>query len=91
MQILCKGDVIVSLKESVEIVYRTGGIDIALFLHTIPHLLPPNTRSGANKFTYRPHGMNSFADIETGSSYLSHRAASRRGDDVVIIASLAEG
>ena len=28
--------------------------------------------------------MNGFADIETGSSYLSHRATSRRGDEVVI-------
>ena len=82
MQILCKGDVIVSLKESVEMVYRMGSIDIALFLHTIPHLLPPERR--AFKGAVRPHGINGFAEIETGSSYLSHRAASRRGDDVVI-------
>lgn len=83
VQVLCKGYVTVSLKESVEVVYRTGNVDIALFLHTIPHLLPP-AKHYVPRNTYRPHNGTGFVDIETSSSYLSHRAASRPGDDVVI-------
>ena len=84
VQILCKGNVVMSLKESVDMVYRKGSIDIALFLHAIPHLLPAVERRSDVDLTVRRYHRTGFVDIETGSSYLNHRAASRPGDDMVI-------
>ena len=86
--VLCKNNVTVPLRETVEIVHRQGCIDIALFLLTAPHLLPSSTGQ-QQKSSKRPQKdiyscRDGFLSLETGGSLLSHRAASRPGDDVVI-------
>ena len=79
---LCKANRTVSLKDTVEATYYKGGIDIALLSLTIPHLLQSLNR----KDFWHPGNVlyNGFMTVETAGSHLSHRAASRPGDDVVI-------
>ena len=80
--VLCKDDVVVSLKETVEIVYHKGCIETALLLLTIPHLLPAfhkrDMRTAGNAF------VSGFMTVEESGTLLSHREASRPGDDLVI-------
>ena len=80
--VLCKDNIVVSLKETVEIVYRKGCIDTALLLLTIPHLLPARdkreTKTVGNAF------VSGFMTIVESGSLLSCREASRPGDDIVV-------
>ena len=80
--ILRRDSAIVSLKETVEMVYRQGNLDIATLLLTIPHLLPP--RSGREVKSAAGAIVPGFMSLETSGSLLSHREASRPGDDIVI-------
>ncbi|KAI4175956.1 MAG: hypothetical protein LQ343_001238 [Gyalolechia ehrenbergii] len=80
--ILCKDNVIVSLRETAEIVYRKGCIDITILLLNAPHLLP--IRFGREYKTVGGSIVSGFMTLETGASLLSHREASRPGDDIVI-------
>lgn len=73
----------VPLKETVEIVHRHGSMDIAILLITIPHLLTPSVRKDYSSPSLSPYVMGHLT-VETGGSLLSHRAASRPGDDMVI-------
>ena len=80
--VLCKDNRTVSLKDTVEVVFYKGSIDIALLLLSIPHLLPSRDRKN---FRVPTNAFDSgFMTVETAGSLLSHRAASRPGDDVVI-------
>lgn len=87
VHILCKNNVVLSLKETVEAVYQQGALDIALLLLSAPHLLPAEIEVTPRGF---PDGISSnnplsgFLAIETAGNLLSHRAASRPGDDMVI-------
>ena len=81
--VLCKDNAVVSLRETVEIVHREGSLDIAILLLTIPHLLPPG-RGRDNRTTSSAPFKSGFLTIQTAGSLLSHRAASRPGDDIVI-------
>lgn len=81
--ILCKDNLVVPLRETVEIVHRQGSIDIALLLLSVPHLLPPQGKKSFKVSSLAPF-VSGFLTIETGGSLLSHRAASRPGDDIVI-------
>lgn len=81
--ILCKDNVIVPLKETVEIVHRQGSIDIALLLLSAPHLLPPQIKKYFQNPSYSPF-ISGFLTVETAANLLGHREASRPGDDMVI-------
>ena len=81
--LLCKDNVTVSLKETIEIVYSQGSIDIAYLLLTSPHLLPSLITKDMQSPKSSPF-VNGFLTIETAGSLLSHREASRPGDDIVI-------
>ena len=97
IHLLCKNNKTVSLRESVEIVHRNGSLDIAILLLTIPHLLPRVQYSEgesiatpekypeiwARKQMYKPL-YNGFLTVENSGKFLSHRPASRPGDDIVI-------
>ena len=83
VHVLCKQNVIISLKETVEAVYQNGAIDIALLLLSAPHLLPSSVTRRFQNTTSSPF-VNGFLTIETAGSLLSHREASRPGDDIVI-------
>ena len=82
IHILCKDNAIISLRKSVEIVYDQGSIDIAILLLSAPHLLPPREKK-YHKMVSIDHGAG-FLLVQTAGSLLSHREASRPGDDIVI-------
>ena len=81
--ILCKDGVIVPLRETIELVHRQGSIDIALLLLSVPHLLPPFVTKDFKQRSLSP-SVNGFLAAEVAGSLLSHREASRPGDDIVI-------
>lgn len=83
--ILCKDQTIVSLRETALMVYRLGSIDIALLTLAIPHLLPAEKSKEVLRLRH-PHSKKNLGSMtmETGGSHLSHREASRPGDDIVI-------
>ena len=83
VRVLCKNNVVLSLKEVVEIVYREGAIDIGLLLLSAPHLLPSRITRAIRNRPSKSY-IDGFLTVETGGSLLSHRAASRKGDDIVI-------
>jgi hypothetical protein len=76
--ILCKNDAIVSVREVLEIVYSKGCIDIAILTLTSQHLVP--WQIGAEDSGKEMEGI----DIPEATAILSHRHASRPGDDIVI-------
>ena len=85
LYIVCKENVLVPLKKIFGIVCRQGSIEIASLVLCAPHLLQydpkersPAPRSRNDRF---PHG---FLHIGAAGSFLSHREASRPGDDIVI-------
>ena len=80
---LCKGNTPVSLRDTVDAVYREGCLDIAPLLLTLPHLLPSfqaKEKGLTNGFPF----SKGFLITEIAGSLLSHRPASRPGDDIVI-------
>lgn len=81
--ILCKRNVIVPLIEIFEIVHRQGSIDIALLVLSTPHLLASRTKKHYKSIRDPPF-VSGFLTVETAGSLLSHREASRPGDDIVI-------
>lgn len=90
--ILCKDQKVVSFREVVSTVHRQGSIDIALLLLITPHLLPTSDdgrgsggyMSGALGGSEPRPAVRGFLSLEAGGSRLSHRKASRPGDDIVI-------
>ena len=85
--LLCKDNATVSFKEVVNTVYQKGSIDIAMFLLTIPHALPPDiqgTKDYRELSLKYPSWEPGFMRVEPSGSLLCHRAASRDGDDMVI-------
>ncbi|KAL8998216.1 MAG: hypothetical protein Q9169_002701 [Polycauliona sp. 2 TL-2023] len=88
--ILCKNQKAVLFKEILTTVHRQGTLDIVLFLLTAPHLQSGVVRryehgymSGALK-SESPPAVREFMSLEGAGSMLSHREASRLGDDMVI-------
>lgn len=83
--LLCKDDQIVPFKELLETVLQEGSIDLAILAFAVPHLLPINaaTHEPMQSWLKLPvrHG---YLPIEVAGGLLSHRAASRPGDDIVI-------
>ncbi|KAA6411601.1 MAG: hypothetical protein FRX48_04881 [Lasallia pustulata] len=81
--LLCKNDQVVPFKETLKIVLQEGSIDLAILAIAIPHLLPTTKFSLELEWQIFPirHG---YLPIEAAGSLLSHRAASRPGDDIVI-------
>ena len=95
--LLCKGNRTLSMREIIEIVHREGSLDVAVLLLTIPHLLPrvhrkidwdsplvdrtPLYQEITKLFEPLYRG---FLTVENSGMLLSHRPASRPGDDVVI-------
>ena len=85
MYILCKGNVLVPLKEIFGMVYRQGSIEIASLVLCTPHMLPSRTKKHFRepRWSGRPF-VNGFLTVGAAGSLLSHREASRPGDDIVI-------
>ena len=97
IHLLCRDNKTVPLKESVETVHCKGKLDIGALLLTVPHLLPWVRRldgpdidlSGVHDVkreimrSYKPLSQG-FLTVEDSAMFLSHRPASRPGDDIVI-------
>lgn len=80
---LCKGNTPVSIRYAIEAVHREGSLDIAPLLLTLPHLLPSFHAKEVGYTNGFPYSRG-FLIPEQAGSLLSHRPASRPGDDVVI-------
>ena len=103
IHLLCKNNTTISLKETIEVVHRKGSLDIGALLLTVPHLLPRTRRlDGPSTATvekspesrrmrqrYEPLHQG-FLAVENSGMFLSHRPASRPGDDIVIWSLLLE-
>lgn len=81
--ILCKENVLVSLKKIFGIVRLQGSIEIASLALCMPHLLPSRIKKDFRTTSSAPF-VAGFLTIGTAGSLLSHREASRPGDDIVI-------
>ena len=81
--ILCKEGVTIPLQETIELVRSQGSIDIATLLLSVPHLLPPLGKKDFVPLSF-PRSLSGFLIPEVAGSLLSHREASRPGDDIVI-------
>ena len=83
LHLLCRNNNVVSLKEVIETVYRNGMLEIGILSLAMPHFLPSfddSKLAGDSREGYQA----GYLPIETSGGLLSHRPASRPGDDVVI-------
>ena len=69
MHILCSENKIISFKETLSFICKEGSMELAILFLTREHLLP---------------SVNTPKTLEAAGNQLSHRYASRPGDDVVI-------
>ena len=74
---------VILLRDIIERVYRQGSIDIVLLLLGMPHLLPAQVKKDFKARSFAPY-VNGFLITGVAGSHLSHREASRPGDDIVI-------
>ena len=86
IHLLCKNNAVVPLVQVIENVERKGALDIAILLLAMPHFLPPldDCALASSKSMDRQSFEAGYLPVETSGSLLSHRAASREGDDFVI-------
>lgn len=86
LHLLCRNNAVTSFKQIIEVVHRKGALDIGNLLPAMPHFLP--SIDDRPLLGTLPQVRRDFEEghmrIELSGSLLSHRAASRPGDDVVI-------
>lgn len=82
--LLCKDDKILSFRETLDIVCQEGSIDLAILFLATQHLLPPEDFEDERFSAAHYSAVLRFVTLEEAGSLLSHRQASRPGDDVVI-------
>jgi hypothetical protein len=101
IHILCKNDRVIALKYVVEMVMNRGCIDIAVAFLTAQHLLPSQNDNNDLRYSNRAMHLfpgryagredpNGFVPLSVAASLLSHRHASRPGDEIVIWGLLME-
>lgn len=90
--LLCKRNEVISFKELLRTVHQEGRIDIVTLFLTSQHLMPPpvaveddddDVIFGLADDETRLAEMG-FVSVPEGNILLSHRHASRRGDDILI-------
>ncbi|MCJ1265673.1 hypothetical protein MMC22_005553 [Lobaria immixta] len=84
-----KKTAVVSLNQVIQTVYQRGVLDTGILFSAMPHFLQPfdDRKLASQKFpdwNWRPEYQAGYLSIETSGDLLSHRPASRPGDDVVI-------
>lgn len=84
---LCRNNAVVSLKQVIKTVSQNGMLELGILWLAMPHFLPSfddhrmvRTWPGAQGQTFEA----GYLSVETSGDLLSHRPASRPGDDVVI-------
>ena len=83
--LLCKDDAVLSLGDILRTVYDKGNMSIAVLFLTAQHLLPRGPYSAPTGDT-KAEGDHLWGgmEVEDAANNLSHRHASRPGDEVVI-------
>lgn len=88
IHLLCQNNAVVALEQVIKNVYLNGMLEFGILLIAMPHFLPPfddsrlaKDKSGARSRQFYQAG---YLTMETSGSLLSHRPASRPGDDFVI-------
>ncbi|KAF2822726.1 hypothetical protein CC86DRAFT_470014 [Ophiobolus disseminans] len=76
LRILCRDNVTLSLRDTLTHVHQSGSIDLAILSLATQHLLPSSTDPFRR--------ASSRKGLEFSGSLLSHRHATRKGDDIVI-------
>lgn len=89
LHLLCKDNAVVSLQQIIKFVNQRGVLDIEILLLAMPHFLPllDDRRLvgiACDTPEQRQLFIAGYLGIETSGNLLSHRPASRPGDDVVI-------
>ncbi|KAL6715506.1 hypothetical protein ACLMJK_006467 [Lecanora helva] len=86
IHLLCRNETIVPLIDVMKLVHREGALEIGNLLLAVPHFLPPldDSELGKSSSKSRRRFEEGYLPIELGGSLLSHRTASRPGDDIVI-------
>lgn len=86
IHLLCKNNAVVPLKRVIETIHHKGALEIGILLLAMPHFLPPldDRELASPKSESREAFKAGYLPVETSGSLLSHRAASREGDDFVI-------
>ena len=87
IHLLCRNNAVVSLKQVIETIHQKGMLELGILWSAMPHFLPPfddhrmvRNWPGGQGQTFEA----GYLAIETSGDLLSHRPASRPGDDVVI-------
>ena len=86
IHLLCKNNAVVPLKRVIETIHHKGALEIGILLLAMPHFLPPldDRQLASPKSESRQDFKAGYLPVATSGSLLSHRAASREGDDFVI-------
>lgn len=88
IHLLCQNNAVVSLKQVIEDVHRNGILEFEILFLAMPHFLPSFDDSKVvvdkSRYSWRQRFPAGYLPIETSGSLLSHRLASRPGDDFVI-------
>ena len=93
--LLCAGNQVLSLKKTLEAVCERGRIDLAILFLSAQHLLPAEEINdyniGLGSMSSREDELrqSGFISLGEASILLSHRHATRDGDDIVIWSLLA--
>ena len=82
IHLLCSANRTTSLREALIRVHREGSIDVAILFLAMRHLLPASTDGFRNS--------SSRKRLEEAGNLLSHRHATRDGDDIVIWSLLSD-
>ena len=82
IHVLCKNNMVISVKKALDIVHEHGHIDLATLTLTSQHMLPWLDRSDDSIPGYDPDLLP--LGIPEATLLLANRHASRDGDDVVI-------
>jgi hypothetical protein len=87
LHILCKNEIVIQLYDIIRRVHRHGRMDISILLVNAQHILPaqlPRPNSSGNVETWHQDRAKGLVDVVEATFLLSHRHASREGDEVVI-------
>lgn len=76
LQLLCKNEETISLRQCFMTMHQKGRLDLAALVLACQHLMPSSTDAFRNS--------SSRKTLEVAGSLLSHRHATRPGDDIVI-------
>lgn len=90
VRILCKNDTTLSVREIINRVYAEGRIEMGILCHLLSNFLP-RMGDGFEKTPMEHYFRVGDISNEVSGTLLSHRPASRPGDDIVIWSLLLGG